>query len=227
MMDLSEKILKFHCFFRAFVAYIDTHATDLLISSEQVDKLDALYEDWLVKYEAYITPNTHGFPSISDIKVAYVACSGLTDTLRTQIRDNSDIQLSGEAQLNLNIVRTDKSRSSILPLDYAPSLALVSVTNWAVEVFVMDPKHPIKRAKPKNVKLIGLMIAYTDTPQPPNDEAYKVMNPEGKTTFSILFTNDKLGKYMWIVCWYMTATGKPSPASKPLMVKLGQVNQAI
>ena len=32
MMILSEKLLKFHFFFKGFVAYIVAHATDLLIS---------------------------------------------------------------------------------------------------------------------------------------------------------------------------------------------------
>ena len=219
MMNLAEKLLKFHFFYKGFVAYIVANATDLLISHEQVTLLSANWADWEIKFKAYTTPDTYGSVSISDINDAYETYAPRAETIRIQIRDNSDIVLSGAAKINLGIKPSDKKPSKILPPDFAPSVALVSVGDLSVDLYVMDPNHPSKKAKPKGARFIGSMVAFTGSDAPPPAlDAYTTRVPEGKTNFSILYSSDKIGKKMWIICYYMSPTGKPSPLSAPLGV---------
>ncbi len=184
-MNLSEKLLKFHYFFKAFVAYILANAADLMISSEQKTVLSDDWDDWDEKHTAYTTPNTH-------------------NTVKAQIRDNHAIVLSGEAMVNLNIKTVDRNPSKVPPPDFAPSVGIVSVGNLKVELFVFDPNHLGKKAKPKGAKFIGSMVAYTGTDAPaPALSEYTNRVPEGKTTFPILYSSDKL----WSTNVYSIGTG--------------------
>ena len=218
-MNLAEKLLKFHFFFKGFVAYIVANATDLLISPEQVTLLSDNWTTWEQKFKAYTTPDTHNSVSTSDINDAFETISPKAETIRIQIRDNTDIVLSGAAKINLNIRAVDKNHTKVLPPDFAPSIGLVKVGNLSVDLFVMDPNHPSKKAKPDGAKFIGSMVAFTGSDAlPPALDAYTTRVPEGKTNFSILYSSDKIGKKMWIICYYMSPTGKPSPLSAPLGV---------
>ena len=133
-MNLSEKLLKFHYFFKAFVAYILANAADLMISSEQKTVLSDDWDDWDEKHTAYTTPNTH-------------------NTVKAQIRDNHAIVLSGEAMVNLNIKTVDRNPSKVPPPDFAPSVGIVSVGNLKVELFVFDPNHLGKKSQTKRSQI--------------------------------------------------------------------------
>ena len=79
---------------------------------------------------------------------------------------------------------------------------------------MFDPSFPTKKPKPSGVKFIGCIIAYTDADAPePSFAEYSTRVPETKRVFSILYSTDKAGKKMWVICWYMSPTGKPSPMS--------------
>lgn len=213
-MILSDKLLKFNYFFKAFVAYIVAHATELMISPDQATNLEEDWLDWNLKNGAYTTPDTHGPVSISDINVAYEEYAPKAETIRVQIRDNSAIVLNGTDRVNLDIKIVSKSHSKILPRDFAPSIGLVKNNRLELEIFVFDSAQPAKKSKPTGVKFIGSAVAYTgaDGAEPPRD-AFATRVPEGKTIFSILYPTDKVGKKIWVICWYMSPTGKPSPES--------------
>lgn len=206
--------MRFHFFFKSFVAYIVANASDLMISTDQKNDLQNSWLDWLEKFDTYITPDTHGTASISDVNMAFEDYSPKAETVRTQIRDNNALALSGAAMLNLDIKAVDKNPSKILPPDFAPSIGLISTANLAVTIFAFDPRHPGKKSRPKGAKMYGSMVAFTgaDATAPPAD-AYTNRVPEGKSVFSVLYSSDKIGKKMWIICWYMSPTGKPSPVS--------------
>ena len=220
-MNLSEKLLKFHFFFKAFVAYIIAHATELMISTEQKDALSDNVDDWDDKFTAYTTPSTHNTASVSDINTAYEMYAPIAETVKIQIRDNRAIDLTGDALVNLNIKAVDRNPSRIQPPNYAPSIGLVSVGSLTVNLFVFDPTHTGSKAKPPGAKFIGSKVAFTgiDAPAPALSE-YSTRVPEGKTTFPILYSSDKVGKKMWIICWYMSPTGKPGPVSEAFSVVL-------
>lgn len=213
-MNLSEKLLKFHFFFKGFAAYVLAHAADLMISIEQATDISDGWIDWDAKMKPYTTPNDHNAASISDINAAYEDYAPKVEVVRVQVRDNKAIVLNGEDKVNLNIKVVDKNRSRVLPPNFAPSVGLVSMKNLELTLFVLDPNHPTKKAKPPGAKFIGSQVAYTaaDAAEPA-PEAFSTRAPEGKTIFPILYSLDKVGKRIWVKCWYMSPTGKPSPVS--------------
>ncbi len=218
---MSEKLIRFHFFFKAFVAYIVAHASDLMVSTDQKNDLSNSWIDWDEKFTSYVTPDTHGNGSVSDMNAAYEDYSPKAETVRIQIRDNTSLVLTGNAMLNLGIKSVDRNPSKILPPDFAPSIGFISMLSYEVRLFIFDPAHPSKKGKPKGAKFIGSKVAYTgaDAAAPPA-EAYSTRVPEGKTTISVLYPSDKVGKRMWIICYYMSPTGKPSPESLPFSIVL-------
>ncbi len=220
-MKLAEKLLKFHFYYKAFVAFIIAHFSDLMVSEAQKDILSDDWDDWDDKFTAYTTPDTHNTPSISDINAAYELYAPRMEAVRVQIRDNTAITLNGIEMSNLNIKMVDKNPTKVLPPNYAPSIGLVSVGSLTVNLFVFDPTHTGSKAKPPGAKFIGSKVAFTgvDAGAPALTE-YSTRVPEGKTTFPILYSSDKVGKKMWIICWYMSPTGKPGPVSEAFSVVL-------
>ena len=213
-MDLSVKLLQFHYFFKAFVAYVLGNATDLMISPDQATGLQDDFKDWDKKFTTYTTPDDHNTASISDINAAYEDYAPKAETVRVQVRDNTAIILSGQDKVNLDIQTLDKTRSKVLPPNFAPSIVFVSMKDLQLTIFAMDPSHLGKKAKPPGAKFIGSQVAYTaaDAAQPA-PEAFSTRAPEGKTIFPILYSSDKVGTRIWVKCWYMSPTGKPGPVS--------------
>ncbi len=123
--------------------------------------------------------------------------------------------------MNLDIQLVNKSRSIVLPPDFATSIAFVSMKNLELTIFVMDPAHPAKKSKPPGGKFIVSQVAYTKPDgTEPTPDAYTTRAPEGKTIFPILYSSDKIGLKIWVKCWYMSPTGKPSPVSAAFSIIL-------
>ena len=213
-MNLGEKLLKFHFFFKAFVAYILGHKPELMISDQQADSLKEDWLDWNILFGKYTTPDTHNTASVSDLNSALEEFAPRVETVRTQIRDNTAIILSGTDRVNLDIKPLDKTKTKILPPDFAPSIGLVSMVSLTLTIFGFDPNHPAKKAKPKGAKFMGSEVAYTSAgASEPAPEAFSTRAPEGKTIFSILYPIEKVGMRIWVKCYYMSPTGKPGPKS--------------
>ena len=192
-----------------------------MVSTDQGTILADDWTDWDEKFTRYTTPDDHNTASISDINSAYEAYAPQAETVRVGIRDNTAIVLNGTDQVNLDIKPVSKSRAIVPAKDFAPSIGLIRNISLLLEIFVFDPSFPSKKAKPPGAKFIGSMVAFTDVAgTAPALDAYSTRVPEGKTTIEILYSLDKVGKKMWVICWYMSPTGKPSPLSVPFSVVL-------
>ncbi len=218
-MELSKTILDYHFFFKAFSAYISTNFLALGISSDQKDEIVGLFTAWLLVFDDYTNPNFHNNISIGDINVLYITDHAITEGVKTQIKSNPSIELSGVDYVNLGIARPKKPRSNVPAKDFAPTITLVSNTHLTTKIFAMDPNRIGKKGKPKDVESIGYKTAYTGADAvPPVAEDYRRQEPEGSTVFEILSVGDKEGKRLWVICYYLSPTHEAGPDSRPFSI---------
>jgi len=218
-MLLSKKILDYHFFFKAFTAYIEIHFLELGITLEQKDAIVDAWDAWVLVFDDYVNPNEHNEISIGDVNSLYVTDHEMTEGVKTQISSNPSIELSGLDYVNLDIPRPKKPRTHVPAKDYAPTVSLISNPHLTPKFFAMDPTRPAKKGKPKDVAFIGLKICFTDVAAtPPDADAYRIQRPEGNTIFEVICTGDKVGKRLWVICFYLSPTNEAGPDSAPFPI---------
>ena len=218
-MNLSEKLMRFHFFFKAFVAYIDLNFAALGIIPATRTVLDNMWTAWGPVYDAYTNPNTHGTITITDMIALYLEDLKYTEAIKKQVLSNLDIVLTGADYANLDITKPTKKRAKVPPLKYAPSVACFSIVHLLPSFFAFDPFHPTFKRKPKDVAKIGVKIAWTKVDEAaPLLKDYQMQIPENTTEFEFPVTSDKVGLRLWVICFYLSPTGEAGPDSEPIFV---------
>ncbi len=218
-MVLSNKILQFNYVFKAFVAYIVIHYLELGISLEQKLGLATNWTDWGPVIDTYTNPNLHNEITIGDMNLFYDEDKRIVDGVKLQIKSNPSIQLTPVDYANLDISKPNKSKARVQAVNYAPVVSCIRNTHLLPVFFAANPNYPAKKAKPAKVGAIGLKICFTaaDAAAPTADD-YRVQQQEGKTEFELPQIADKVGKKLWIICFYLSPTGEAGPDSAPCSV---------
>jgi hypothetical protein len=211
-MKFLIAILQFHFFLKEFVAYAVANQADLNLSDEQITNLEFRWTGWLTKINAYTNPITFGPGTKSDIVGAYNDDSLYVGGIQGQIKSNPSVTLNGTARLALNIP-ADKPRRGHVPVSIIrPLVTFLKKLSMEIEIFVVDPGAPTRKAKPKDVYSIGTkqVITAPDAAEP-KPEAYIMQLPEKKTIFTKYFTSDQVGQKLWMKAFYISPTGEAGP----------------
>jgi hypothetical protein len=211
--------MQYHWFLKSFSNYINTNYVRLGISSDQKDAIVLLWTNWVPKMNAYTDPNTYGSISITDINALYIATKFITTGVQGQVSSNPSVTLSGADYANLGIAKPKAHRTHVPAVRFAPIVTCISNTTLMPVFFAFNPSMPTKKKKPKDVAAIGVKIAFVGAGDPPPAAAaYVTQDSEGNTEFEMIVTADKVGKEMWIICFYISPTGEAGPDSAPFMV---------
>ncbi len=219
-MTLSNKILEFNFELKYFVAYITINFLELGISSDQKDAIVLLLTDWETPFADYTNPNTHNTITITAINDLYLENKRILEGVKLQIKSNPSITLTALDYANLYIPKPKSVRSHIPAVSYAPVVTCISNSHLLPVFFVADPNHPAKRGKPKDVKAIGVKICYAGVGATPSADDYRIQQSEGRTEFEWPCPSDKVGKALWVICFYLSPTGEAGPDSNPASVTI-------
>ncbi len=214
-MKLSTKILLFNFELKFFVAYIVVNFADLFLTSDQKDEIQAMWTDWGTPFDAYTDPNTHNTITVTAMNDLYIANRSAVDGVKQQIKSNPSITLTALDYANLYIPKPKTTRSRIPAVGYAPVVSCISNSHLLPVFFVADPNHPAKRGKPKDVAAIGVKICYAGVGATPSADDYRIQQSEGRTEFEWPCPSDKVGKVLWVICFYLSPTGEAGPDSNP------------
>jgi hypothetical protein len=214
-MELSLEIMHFHSMVNAFSTYLAANASRLNAPSGEITKLTNLVNDWNPKLLLYMNPLTHA-TSTGDIRRAYGKLHPFVQKIKNRIKNDENIELTEADLLSLDIKMKRPRRNHVLPRDFAPMLAVISVSHLTAFLFARDPNHLKKRKKPDDVKSIGIKIAFTEVKAPPPaDSQYRALNPVGKTRFHLFFKAEDVGMKVYIIAYYLNNRGEPGPDSLP------------
>ena len=220
-MKLNIKILLYNFFFKAFVDYIVANQAALQILDGQVTKLQDLYKDWSLKFTAYVFPGTFGTPTISDINGAFNICFPYTESIKTIIKNNLLVILSGIDRRFLGIAKTTVRRGVIPVPTSSPTISLLSRIHLAMKFIALDPLFPSKKKKPTDVFSIGYKIAYVKMGSPPPALGdYVNQIPVNTTSFEMLFTSDQVGYTLYIIGYYLNARNEAGPDGAPFNIDI-------
>ncbi len=143
----------------------------------------------------------------------------IMDGVQMQIKSNPSITLTTVDYANLDIPKPKTGRTPVPAVNFAPVVSCIRNTHLLPVFFAANPNQPAKSAKPPKVGAIGLKICYTDAAgtAPPLDD-YRIQQQEGRTEFELPQIVDKVGKKLWVICFYLSPTGEAGPDSEPCSV---------
>ena len=218
-MILSAKILEFNVRVQLLVPYVHDNQARLKIPDSIVALMDEHWVNWQKGYNRYINLLTQ---QTSDISIIYDVVFDFLAKLRIRIKGDLQVKINGNDIAFLQINNNTKTVGKIPVTDFAPSLACISQGHLTAKIFAMDPEHPNKKKKPKGAGSIGLKIAYAEQGAlPPKLEDYRVMLPEKKSIFDIIYPADKVKYIMYVIAYYISPTGEVSKKeSIPVMIVL-------
>lgn len=217
-MVLSAKLLEFNVRFFIFKKYVNLHKLRLKITDELLEKMDLLWEKWLIDYDDYISPGTH---KISDIDNSYDSCFEFLANLRKRFKSDKTIVFKGSDAEHLELNMNTKSTGKTPVTGFAPSVACIFQSERLIKLFAFDPKHPNKKKKPIGAYSFSIQVAYiNEGDEPPADKDYKRLPNEKKSIFEIIIAAEKSKKLMYVKVCYVSPTGEEGKLSQPIIIKL-------
>ena len=102
-MKLSEEFISFHGFANSFKTYVAANASHLNASTAEVNKLTTLLGDWNPKFLKYIDPATHNEAAVKDVQNAYKIFHPFIERVKSSIKSDEMIELSGADQAGLGL----------------------------------------------------------------------------------------------------------------------------
>ena len=103
--------------------------------------------------------------------------------------------------------------------EICPGIACIDRNPLTLTFFAFDPEFPTKKAKPKDVHSIGIMmvIVAADAPEPAPED-YVNQTAENKTIFEKFFTTSDIGMKVYIKAYYLNARNKAGPLGDAIFV---------
>ncbi len=218
-MKLSIKIVLYHFFLKAFVAYVAANNTRLAISAAMVTSLNNMWTAWQNKFDLYTDPATHGPGSISDINGLFNTNFIYTEGVKNVLRNNPLVTLTGDDRVSLDIPAEKAPRGHVPTPDIRPGVALISKSALMMKLFIFNPENPASKAKVKDVFSIGYkMVIVAAGGTPPNPRDYVNQIPEKKTIFELFFITGHVGSTLYIIPYYLNNRNEPGPDGEPFSV---------
>ncbi len=215
MLKLNVKIVFYHFFFMAFVAYVNLFGAALGVSADLISALDGHWADWSDAFKAWVHPTTNNDISLSDMNNQYNICAPFVESIRLTIKNNLLITLTGTDRKNLNIP-VEKTRGKKIPVTKVkPGITCISKSSLIMNLFAFDPESSTKKTKPPGAGQVGYMLAIMPVGVTPVLTDYKNQIPEKKTMFQSLFTLADVGKNAWFIAYYLSPTNEKGENGEP------------
>jgi len=215
MLKLNVKIVFYHFFFMAFVAYVDLFGAALGVSPTLITALNTHWSNWSAAFKTWINPTTNNDISLSDMNFQYNICAPFVESIRLTIKNNLLITLTGTDRKNLNIP-VEKPHGTKIPVTTVkPGVTCVSKSSLLLNIFVFDPAFPLKKTKPPGAGQVGYLLAIMPIGSIPVLADYVNQIPEKKTMFQNLFTLADVGKNAWYIAYYLSPTNEKGENGEP------------
>ena len=118
-------------------------------------------------------------------------------------------------------LRDRNTTAAVLPAA-APTATVVLTGPESVLVQVRNPAEPDRAAKPRGVKSVVVLVAFTSDGNEPAMATgqWPVCRISGKTTIDLMWPNMPADQTAWVACYWLSSRNQVGPISRPQSIRL-------
>jgi len=220
-MKLSKIYEDFHNEINISVPYmsVDENKTRLDLSTAFIERAGEIKTDYNNKYTLYIDPATHSDQNIKNMKMAYDEYLPFFQKTKVMLKNDLMVTLLGEDYANIFIHKDAEPRTRVPAPKYAPICNVKEQSHLKVRIITTnsDPDDTGEVKLPVDVEKLGRKLSFTAIDEgAPAMDTYKTIEIIGAADYTLSFDEDKIGKKVWLISWYINPTGEVGPNSYPI-----------
>ena len=197
------------------------------LTKEQTDEYQIKQQRFATAYAAWHNPATHTpiqralkDESLSDLRDATASLVAVCEAWP---------QMTDAKREALKIPLRDRAPTPAVLPAAAPAATVLLTGPESVQVQVRDPAHPDRVARPRGVKSVVILVAFTADGGEPAlaTDQWPVCKISGRTTADLMWPNMPADQTAWVACYWLSTRNAVGPISRPQSIRLPGTRAAV